>query len=307
MSPLRRRLEEYLATRRALGFKLCRAGQILSDFVAHLERRRAKTITVALALAWAKQAPDAHSAWWAARLSLVRGFARHLQAYDPRTEVPSASLLPRSVCRAVPYLYSAFELGCLMDAARRLPQPLRAATYSTFVGLLAVAGLRSGEAIRLDRDDVDLRGARLLIRSSKFGKSREVPLHDTAVAALRRYADVRDRAVPRPRSPAFLISSAGTRLFRSNAQLVFQKLARDAGIRRRSASCRPRLHDLRHTFAVRTLIDWYRADIDVQVRLPLLSTYLGHVDPHSTYWYLHAAPELLALAGQRLERDWSAR
>lgn len=307
MSPLRRRLEEYLSTRRALGFKLRWADTLLADFVARVECDGSKTITVRLALAWAKQPADAHPSWWAKRLGLVRGFAKHLQAYDPRTEVPPTSLLPRSARRAVPYLYSAAEIERLMAATRRLSQPLRSATYSTLVGLLAATGLRIGEAIRLDRDDVDLRGGLLLIRNSKFGKSREVPLHATSVAALRSYAELRDRALRRPRSPAFLLSSAGTRVFYSNAHFVFQQLVRDAGIRARSAACRPRPHDLRHTFAVRTLIDWYRAGVDVQVRLPMLSTYLGHFDVHATYWYLHAAPELLALAGERLEQDWRMR
>jgi integrase/recombinase XerD len=307
MSSLRRRLAEYLATRRTLGFKLQRAGHLLPDFVRHLERHGAKAVTVSLALAWAKQPQDAHRSWWAHRLALVRGFAKHLQAYDPRNEIPSSSLLPQAARRAVPYLYSPSEIGRLMDAARRLPHPLHAGTYSTLVGLLAVAGLRIGEAIRLDRDDVDLRRGLLLIRNSKFGKSREVPLHVTAVAALRSYINVRDGAVPRPRSPAFFISSAGTRLFYSNAHLVFQKLVRAAAIQRRFANCRPRPHDLRHTFAVRTLIDWYRADVDVQARLPMLSTYLGHFDTHSTYWYLQAAPELLALAGKRLDGKWRVR
>ncbi len=304
MSALRRQLDDYLAIRRAMGFKLERAHHLLPDFVAYLERHRAKTITLALALAWAKQPLAAHPAWWAARLGLVRGFARHLQAHDPRTEVPPASLLPHVVRRAVPYLYSDAEIAQIVDAARRFPQPLRAATYSTFFGLLAVTGLRLGEAVHLDRDDVDLRGGLLVIRLSKFGKSREVPLHASTIAALRRYADMRDRVVARPRSQAFFVSLAGTRLIKQNAQIAFQQLLRDAGIRARSATCRPRLHDLRHTFAVRTLIEWYRTDVDVQARLPLLSTYLGHVDPHSTYWYLHAAPELLALASRRLERDW---
>lgn len=276
----------------------------MADFVAYLERHGAKTITVRLALAWAKQPGDAHPSWWANRLGLVRGFAKHLQAYDPRTEIPPAALLARHARRPVPYFYSAAEIGRLMAATRRLSQPLPAETYSTLVGLLAATGLRIGEALRLDRDDVAFRSGVLLVRNSKFGKSREVPLHATSIAALRTYAEHRDRAVRRQRSPAFLLSSAGTRLFYSNAHLVFQRLIREAGIQPRSAACRPRPHDLRHTFAVRTLIDWYRSGVDVQARLPTLSTFMGHFDVHSTYWYLQAAPELLALAGQRLEQQW---
>ena len=188
-----------------------------------------------------------------------------------------------------------------MAAARGLRSPLRAATFETLVGLLAVTGLRIGEALRLDRDDVDLTGDVLTIRLSKFGKSREVPVHTSTVDALARYSRERDRLCPRPADRAFFVSTAGTRLLYCNAHLAWLELVRRAGLEPRSLQCRPRPHDLRHSFAVRTLLGWYRQNADVQARMPLLSTYLGHVHPGSTYWYLSAAPELLTLVVARLD------
>jgi len=221
--------------------------------------------------------------------------------------VPAAELLPGRPRRATPYLYSDVEIAALIAAADTLRFPLRVATYKTLIGLLAVTGMRVGEAIRLDRDDLDLAHELLVVRDGKFGKSRELPLQPSTIRALRDYLRLRDRLHPAPSAPALLISPAGTRLLYCNVHATFRQLRRRAGLQPRSASCRPRIHDLRHTFAVRTLLDAYRSEADVQARLPLLSTYLGHVDPGATYWYLSAAPELLALAGERLERHLEAR
>lgn len=300
MSPLRRRLAEYLALRRTLGFKLLRAARLLPDFVAYLERHRAPTLTTALALAWAQQPPAGSPAWWAQRLSLVRGFATYLQALDAHTEVPPPTLVRSYRPRATPYVYSARDLARLLAAARQLHPRLRAGTYTTLIGLLATTGMRVGEAIRLDRQDVAWGPRLLIVRDSKFGKSREVPLHDTTTAALRAYAGLRDRSL-HARAPSFFLSTAGTRLIAQNVHCTFLGLVRRAGLER-AARRRPRPHDLRHTFAVRTVLGWYHAGLDVEARLPLLSTYLGHVAPSSTYWYLSATPALMAQAAQRLER-----
>jgi integrase len=234
-------------------------------------------------------------------MGLVRGFARHLQAFDPATQVPPTDLLPRPARRAIPYLYSDTDLGALMKATRALRSPLRRATYDTLVGLLAVTGMRIGEAIRLDSDDLDWTNGLLTVRHSKFGKSRQVPLHPSTVEALAAYAQLRDQLCPQPTAQSFFVSISGARLIYNDVHWTFLQLVRRAGLQRRSATCRPRPHDLRHTFAVRTLLDWYRAGLDVEARLPLLSTYLGHFEPSNTYWYLSAAPELMALASQRLE------
>src|SRR5262249_18340207 len=245
--------------------------------------------------------PAGNPSWHALRLSAVRGFATYLHTIDPSAEVPPANLIPWRPCRATPYLYSATDIAALIAAAASLRFPLRAATYQTLIGLLAVTGMRVGEAIRLDRPDADLDAGVLTICQSKFGKSRLVPLHPTTVDALRGYLRLRDQLHPRPGTPAVFISPAGTRLMYCNVHSTFQRLARQAGLQPRSASCRPRIHDLRHSFAVRSLLDAYASGQDGQARLTLLATYLAHVAPSPTSGSRAAAPELLALAGQRLE------
>lgn len=307
MNPLRQALTDYLTIRRALGYKLVRAGKLLAQFVTYLEDIGAKTVTTEGALAWAMLPTSGDANWWAHRLLLVRGFATYLHTLDPSAEVPATDLLPVKRQRATPYLYSDDDLAALMSAASGLRSPLRAATYRTLIGLLAVTGLRVGEAIRLDREDIDFEHGLLTVRDGKFGKSREVPLHPTTMQALRSYLRERDRLHAAPGTPALFISTVGTRLLYCNVNWTFLKLVRRTGLKPRSASCRPRLHDFRHAFAVRTVLDGYQSGDDVQARLPLLSTYLGHVDPGSTYWYLSAAPELLALAGGRLERHLEER
>jgi integrase len=301
MSPLEQHLRGYLAVRRALGYKLARAEKLLAQFLAWLDERDQTVITTALALEWATLPPATGSNWHRHRLTVVRGFAAHLHALDPAHEVPPADLLAVRRLRAVPYLYTEREVRALMDAASVIPTPHRAATMRTLIGLLAVTGMRVGEAIRLDRSDVDCEHALIVIRDSKFGKSRELAVDATTIAALGAYLRRGDRPIPVEPTAAVFTSATGTRLSYCNVHLAFKRIARHAGLLPRSAQCRPRPHDLRHTFAVNTILDAYRCDEDVQARLPLLSTYLGHVHPGSTYWYLEAAPELLALAGQRLE------
>jgi integrase len=293
-------LADYLQLRRQLGFTLDRPARWLASFADYAEARGAGYVTTELALAWAAQPPGADRSWHAARLSAVRLFARYLQARDPRTEVPAAGLLPGGSRRAEPYLYSAAEITALMTAAGAIRAPLRAATYQTLIGLLAVTGMRVGEAISLDRCHADLDAGVITVRQGKFGKSRQLPLHPSAVTALDAYARIRDEAFPRPGTPAFFASLAGTRLIYKNVHRTYHRLTLAAGLRPRSARCRPRIHDLRHSFAVATLIGWYRDGGDVAARLPLLSTYLGHAGPDDTYWYLEAAPELLTLAAARL-------
>jgi integrase len=198
-------------------------------------------------------------------------------------------------------LYSDQDIAALMAAAREL-RPLRAVTYETLIGLLAVTGMRTGEAIRLDRDDVDDDHSSLLVRDTKFEKSREVPVHQSTLGALHDYLRRRDELYPKPSSPSLFISTTGTRVSYKVVQPTFAMLCERAGLQPRSQRCRPRLHDLRHSLAVSTLLDWYRTDADVGALLPRLSTVLGHVDPASTYWYLEAAPELLGFAASRLEQ-----
>jgi integrase len=241
----------------------------------------------------------------------VRGFATYLHAINPAHEVPAAELLPQRPRRASPYLYSDADIAALITAANSLRTPLRRATFATLIGLLAVTGIRVGEAIALDRGDLDLnpgldRG-RLVVRHGKFGKARELALHPTTVAALRRYQRLRDRLAPVTGTSAVFVSTAGTRLLYCNVHHAFHRLVRLAGLAPRSGSCRPRIHDLRHSFAVAAMLDAYGAGEDGQTRLTLLSTWLGHVHPGSTYWYLSASPELMAIAGQRLDAHLLAR
>ena len=304
MSPARESLADYLQIRRALGYKLERAEKLLVQYLDYLDAVAAEKVTIENALAWATlPAAGKNGHWWAFRLSAVRGFARYLHALDDRHEVPPADLLPSRAHRSVPYLYSPQEIVALIDATSALRFPLRQATYRTLLGLLWVTGMRVGEAIRLDCQDVDLHHGVLTVRGTKFGKSRELPVHATTVDVLRSYLRLRERLCSEPATEALLISPAGTRLLYCNVHCTFRDLRRRAGLASRSAACRPRIHDVRHSFAVRTLLDWYRAGVEVQPRLPLLSTYLGHVHPKDTYWYLTAAPELLQIAAERLDRS----
>jgi integrase len=293
-------LRDYLSLRRALGFKLERQGALLPGFVASVEASGSSVITTALALAWAMKPARVTARWAATRLDMVRTLARYAHTLDPRTEIPPQDLLPHPRQRCQPYMYSDAEVVAPMAATQRIGDPFRAHTYRTVIGLLASTGMRVGEAIALDRTGLNGEERLITIRDGKFGKSREVPLHPQTFRALEDYVGRRNQRFRRSASPAFFVSLAGTRLIYNNVQRTFSQLVVRAGLAGREPH-RPRLHDLRHTFAVRTLIDWYRAGLDVERQLPVLSTYLGHVNPSSTYWYLSAAPELLGVAAQRLE------
>lgn len=292
---------DYLATRRGMGYKLTYQGQLLGQFVDYLEAIGAEHLTISHALSWAKQPPDAAPVWWAVKLGMVRAFARYLSAVDPATEVPPVGLLPEPSHRIVPYIYSDQDIAWLLEAAGRLHPEHRADTYQTLIALVAVTGMRVGEAVRLDRDDVDFDQGVLTIRNTKFGKSRQLPLHPSTMEALAAYAHRRDQRPRKPTAPSLFTSTVGTRLLRDNVCTVFPRLIRDARIEWPVGRRPPRLHDLRHSFAVHCVIGWYRNGVDVERRLPLLSTYLGHIAPSSTYWYLSAVPELLELIADRLD------
>ena len=304
MNTLRTTVEEYLRIRRALGFKLQRDEKLLLGFVEFCDSEGSTTITTELALRWATLPAGTSPGWCYRRLSIVRCFARYMSAIDPATEVPPTNLLSKGYQRAVPYLYSDEEIASLLRAARTMTNPLTAATCETLIGLLAVTGMRLGEAISLNRDDIDWERGTVVIRHSKFNKSREIPIHSSTLDALGAYGRIRDGYFPHPRTPSYFLSNAGTRPIGTNIDSKFRQLTRRAGIAPRSAKCRPRVHDLRHSFACRALEQWYRAGVDVAPRLWILSTYLGHADPMSTYWYLSAKPELLGLAADRLEASF---
>ncbi len=308
MTALHDAVNDYISLRRSLGFKLEDYPWTLHDFVDYLEAAGASRVTTELAVAWAERPGSCtHPSYRGKRLCVVRGFARHLSAFVPDTEIPPTDLLPWQSCRAAPYIYSNDDVAALMVAARSLRPELRAATYEALVGLLVVTGARVGELIALDREDVDVDDEVLVIRYSKFNKSREVPLHPTTAEALGAYALVRDRLCPRPKAPSFFVSMRKGRLAYETVHHAFSLIAQAAGLEARSERCRPRLHDTRHSFACATVLDWYRSGVDVEARLPLLSAYLGHTKPEHTYWYLSATPELVSLAARRRELAAGAR
>jgi integrase/recombinase XerD len=298
MSELGRHLENYLRLRRALGFKLEFPGLVLPSLISYLEEAGTATITAELAISWAGLPHGVLPITWAHRLGAARGFARYLKTIDPATEIPPAGVWPSVTPRPQPYIWAEADIHRLLAAARELRPPLRAATYEALLGLLAATGMRLGEATGLDRTDADLDGGVLTIRDGKFGRSRLVPLHPTVTSALASYAARRDQLCPSPAATRFFVSTAGTALRTSGVDSAFAQLTTALGLR--TAACRPRVHDLRHSFTVRQLLQWHRAGADVHARMPVLSAYLGHVSPAGTYWYLTAVPELMELAAARL-------
>ena len=313
MNTLRQAVQEYVSLRRSLGFKLQVAGKGLVDFVTFMEHRRASYITQALALAWAQQPGDVQPAHWAQRLSFVRGFARHRSATDSRTQIPAQGLLPFQPKRARPYLYSDNEIRSLLRATLDMPcryelSELRPWTYHCLFGLLSVSGLRLGEARNLELQDVDLKAAVLTIRSTKFGKSRLVPLHASTCKVLADYLARRKRHWARRSVSSYLfVSNEGHRLDGGDIHRTFYALSRQIGLRGLSDSHGPRLHDMRHRFATNTLVTWYRSNQDPERLLPILSAYLGHVHVADTQWYLSGSPELMREAMRRLEQRWEDR
>jgi integrase len=301
MSSLHGKLEEYLTVRRAMGFKMERHEKLLSQYIGFLAANGETAVTIENAVAWAVLPAAARTRWHALRLSMVRGFAAWLNASAPVHQVPPGRMIPYGGRGIVPYLYADEEIAALAREAGRLSGRLRAATFQTLVRLLAVTGMRVGEAIRLDRCDYDPAAGVLTVRDTKFGKSRHLPLHPTAVTGLNDYLRLRDEIMPAPPSPALLLTARGCRLRYERTWETFHALTVSAGLKPRSTACRPRIHDLRHSMAVATLLAWHRSGADVQAMMPRLSAYLGHADPRHTYSYMSAAPELLALAAARLQ------
>jgi integrase/recombinase XerD len=308
MKPLTKAVREYLTMRRGLGFKLHRHEAALGEFLHFLKQKNSATITVKLALEWATRHENQKPYEWAARLSIVRGFARHWSATDPSTEIAPCGLLPFRPPRARPYFYSKLEIQKLLKAAKERPSvdPLRAWTYYCLFGLLTVTGLRLGEALNLQNEDIDWSAGILTIKGTKFGKSRLVPLHRSTCKVLADYAQRRDdRFGERPEGP-FFVNKNSNRLDKGEVHRTFYLLSRQIGLRAMNASRGPRLHDFRHRFAVETLLRWYRTGEDPKRRLPILSTYLGHAHVTDTYWYLTGTPELFREASERLEKRWEA-
>jgi integrase/recombinase XerD len=297
-------LDRYLSVRRSLGYDLRTEERRLCRFARFADQEGALHIDTALFLRWDASLPDATTSTRSARLSAVRLFAQWLSSIDPAHEVPPRGLLPDRSQRPRPHIYSDAEIASIIAAAKALPSiyGLRGLSYSTLFGLVAVTGLRISEALALDHDDLDVDNGVLRVRRGKLGKERLLPLDSTVVAQLLGYAAERDRllgATPE----AFFVTCKGTRLTDCSARYNFAHACQQIGLRAHQRYCRhgrgPRIHDLRHTFAVRTMINWYRTGKDPAREMIRLTTYLGHTDPDNTFWYLEAVPELLDLAMAR--------
>ncbi|MGH7918423.1 MAG: tyrosine-type recombinase/integrase [Candidatus Dormibacteraceae bacterium] len=304
MSALGRHLDEYLRLRQMLGHDLADAHRLLPRFVKQLDDRGIDHVTIDAALEWSlgRDVP-AGSTVPGRRMMAVRGFARYLSGIDPRSEIPPAGMVRIPQRWRPPFIYAEADVMALIEQIPwSIPHPLRAATYETLIGLLAATGLRVGEALRLDQRDIDWSDGVLHVRRSKFQKSRLVPLLPSTVDALERYAHRRRELLPDPSSDSFFVSLRGTRIIYECVWPTHRMLCEQAGVGA-SSPIRPRVHDHRHSFAVKTLLGWYRNGVDVQSRLSWLSTYLGHREPRYTYWYLSAAPELLAHAARLLDNQ----
>jgi integrase/recombinase XerD len=306
MNELSCHVADYLALRRALGFKLKFEGQVLPQLVAYLDAAGTSTLTAELAIRWAQLPVGVHPVTWNHRLSAVRGFATYLKTIDPATQIPPSDVFAGQGRRPAPYLWSPHDIGRLLDAARRLKPTLRGATFEALFGLLAITGMRISETLALDRSDVDLGDGVITVVEGKFRRQRLIPLHTTAADALCSYAAYRDREQPHRTSTAFFTSwRGGGALGYSGVRNTFNLLTTAMGLR--TTTVKPRMHDLRHGFAVRTLTEWHRAGVDVEGRMAVLSDYLGHVNPAGTYWYLSASPELMGLAAARLDGRFGGR
>lgn len=305
MSRLREDVLDYLALRRTMGFKVEGLSKLLVSFVGFCESRQATRVLTDLAVEWALTPVKVpvSDALFARRMDAVRVFARHQHALDPATEVPPAAIRSRRYQPREPNVFTDAEIVALLTAADSLSPRFKAVTWRTLIGLLAATGMRPGEACRLSLADIDLGGGVIRVLDTKFGKSRLVFIHPTTATVVAEYLQVRrDWVGATARAcPAVFVNTRRTSLSPDKLGVTFNKILAATGIKTAPGHRPPRLHDLRHTFAVTTMLGWYRDGHDVQARLPLLSTWLGHVDPASTYWYLHAVPELLAHAAQRLD------
>lgn len=307
MTTLSQRLDDYLAARRGLGYDLSYAERMLRRFTEFADRKGADYITVELFLRWKDAFGAADNNTWSARLSMVRVFARWLLAHDVRTEVPPPGLIAGKPRRTRPYIYSDTEIATIVAHAAKLASRygLRGWTCSTLFGLIAASRLRVSEAVGLDDDDVDLREGVITARRAKNGKARFVPIAASTRNRLRHYRAERMRLLG-ARMGAFFRMDDGRRPTDCCARYNFALVSQEIGLRERQRFCRhgrgPRIHDLRHTFAVRTIMGWYRKGLDPDREMMKLSTYLGHSKPELTYWYVEAVPELLQLASKRAER-----
>lgn len=293
-------LMDYLSMRRGLGFKMRKEEEMLRGFISFFIAQKASYLTTKLALQWARKPQNTDPAWWTDRLTMVRGLARYWKTIDSRTEVPPVRLLVPYYKRPSPHIYSGREIAAILAAARGLPTKDNL-TYWTLFGLLLATGMRIGEALALDNEDVKLKRGTIAVQDVKSKRARLLPLHGTTCRVLRRYVRHRDRVYPRGRTASFFVILDGRRPSHYMAWNTFKKVLTQAGLRTPTQRKAPRLHDLRHTFAVSTLIRFYKEGQDIDRKIHALSTYLGHKGIRCTYWYLTAVPELMSIALARLE------
>jgi integrase len=301
-------LKRYLEIRRSLGFGLATAARILRNFVLFADSNGAAHMSTDLFLQWRKAFGHANSQTWSARLGIIRHFAAWLNTIDQKHEIPPRGLVPGSSRRSPPYIYSDEQIKGLLKAADELRSlnGIRALTYSTLFGLISVTGLRINEAVALNDNDVDFIGGIVTVRQGKFGKERILPVSESTVDLLRAYASERNRLLGHASKP-FFVSDHGIRVTDCAARYNFACVSRSAGLRPFTRFGKhgrgPRIHDLRHTFAVRTMLTWYQLGLDPGREMIKLTTYLGHSGPKYTYWYIEAVPELLQLASERATRS----
>jgi integrase/recombinase XerD len=304
MKSLATSLDDYLTIRRSMGYKLYETERLLIQFINFLDDKNERHITTALALEWAMLAKNTSRAHCSRRLSVIRLFAQYYQGDDQQTQIPPYHLLSQKPCRSHPYIYSDNEIRELLIASQSLSSHgLREHTYFTFFGLMVVTGCRISELLSLNQDDFSKDNGWIIIRNSKFNKSRLLPLHQSTINQLNKYIKIRDKLHPSPQTNAFFLSDKGIRITKWSTRYAFIQLSKQIGLRSASDSHGPRIHDLRHSFTVKSVLKWYRDGADIDQKIPLLSTYLGHKKPSDTYWYLTAIPELLTQATMRLEKQ----
>lgn len=308
MKTLTCHLQNYLSVRRSLGFDLVFTERVLLKFTAFANAQDIDYITVRLFLDWKSSYGAANNNTWSTRLGMVRAFATWLQGFDPRTEIPPSGLVAGKPKRSRPHIYTDEQVTAIVTEATHLRSPygLRGVMCSTLFGLIAVTGLRISEALKLDDRDVDLNEAVITVRCSKNGKTRLLPISATTVNRLDDYRTERERLLGRSSTALFLLEN-GVRPTDCCARYNFAQVCQRIELRDHQSLYRhgrgPRIHDLRHTFAVRTIIDWYRSGRNADREMFKLSTYMGHIKPEYTYWYIEAVPELLQLASERVLRS----
>lgn len=303
MKRLSKSVREYLHMRRRMGFRLKNTELILNQFIAFMREKKKSHITSELALAFATKNKRASLAWQAKKLGVIRLFAQHYRIFDPKTEIPSKGLLLCTYHRKQPYIYSDKEIKMLLTSCKHLitEGSINTWTYYTFFGLIAVTGMRTGEAISLSRVSVDINNKVITILESKNQKSRRIPIHSSVAKALKQYSKVRDQLLKNP-PQYFFVDDHGQQLKPNKVRLIFRKLCSLVGISNKDRA--PRILDLRHTFAVKTLERCYSEGIDPEMEILTLANYLGHRNPKHTYWYLTATNTLMSLIIRNLENRY---